>query len=83
MTVKYSEIVWVSIFRYTLKLMVDKASLGPIENFKELANYLREYERDWYIGLVSEEQWKEAVLGEKPCLFSLGYESSMVSHFHE
>lgn len=64
-------------FRYTLKLMVDKASLGPIEDFKELTNYLREYERDWYIGLVSEEQWKEAVLGEKPCLFSLGYESSM------
>ena len=70
-------------FRYTLKLMVDKASLGPIEDFKELTNYLREYERDWYIGLVSEEQWKEAILGEKPCLFSLGYESSMVSHFHE
>ncbi|XP_038192246.1 pecanex-like protein 4 isoform X2 [Arvicola amphibius] len=64
-------------FRYTLKLMVDKASLGPIEDFKELTNYLREYERDWYIGLVSEEQWKEAILGEKPCLFSLGYESSM------
>ncbi|CAO2586562.1 Pecanex-like protein 4 [Lemmus lemmus] len=64
-------------FRYTLKLMVDKASLGPIEDFKELTNYLKEYERDWYIGLVSEQQWKEAILGEKPCLFSLGYESTM------
>lgn len=64
-------------FRYTLKLMVDKASLGPIEDFKELTNFLREYERDWYIGLVSEEQWKEAILEEKPCLFCLGYESSM------
>lgn len=64
-------------FRYTLKLMVDKASLGPIEGFKELTNCLREYERDWYIGLVSEEQWKEAILEEKPCLFCLGYESSM------
>ncbi|XP_051003323.1 pecanex-like protein 4 [Acomys russatus] len=64
-------------FRYTLKLMVDKASLGPIEDFKELNNCLREYERAWYIGLVSEEQWKEAILEEKPCLFSLGYESSM------
>ncbi|XP_021034644.1 pecanex-like protein 4 [Mus caroli] len=64
-------------FRYTLKLMVDKASLGPIEDFKELTNCLREYERDWYIGLVSEEQWKRAILEEKPCLFCLGYESSM------
>ncbi|KAL1790067.1 pecanex 4 isoform X1 [Sigmodon hispidus] len=64
-------------FRYTLKLMVDKASLGPIEDFKELTSYLQEYERDWYIGLVSEEQWKEAILEEKPCLFSLGYESTM------
>lgn len=63
-------------FRYTLKLMVDKASLGPTEDFKELADCLREYERDWYIGLASEEQWKEAILEEKPCLFSLGYESS-------
>lgn len=57
--------------------MVDKASLGPIEDFKELTNCLREYERDWYIGLVSEEQWKRAILEEKPCLFCLGYESSM------
>lgn len=64
-------------FRYTLKLMVDKASLGPIEDFEELMDCLREYERDWYIGLVTEEQWKEAILEEKPCLFSLGYESSM------
>ncbi|CAH6840904.1 Pcnx4 [Phodopus roborovskii] len=64
-------------FRYTLKLMVDKASLGPIEDFEELTNCLREYERSWYIGLVSEDQWKEAILEEKPCLFSLGYESSM------
>ncbi|XP_076406979.1 pecanex-like protein 4 isoform X4 [Peromyscus maniculatus bairdii] len=64
-------------FRYTLKLMVDKASLGPVEDFEELMDCLREYERDWYIGLVTEEQWKEAILEEKPCLFSLGYESSM------
>ncbi|XP_003512061.1 pecanex-like protein 4 [Cricetulus griseus] len=64
-------------FRYTLKLMVDKASLGPIEDFKELTSCLREYESNWYIGLVSEDQWKKAILEEKPCLFSLGYESSM------
>ncbi|XP_006144883.1 pecanex-like protein 4 isoform X2 [Tupaia chinensis] len=64
-------------FRYTLKLMIDKASLGPIEDFKELTNFLEEYESDWYIGLVSDEKWKEAILQEKPYLFSLGYDTNM------
>ncbi|KAM9645514.1 pecanex-like protein 4 isoform 3-T7 [Trichechus inunguis] len=64
-------------FRYTLKLMIDKASLSPIEDFKELSNCLEEYESDWYIGLVSDEKWKEAVLQEKPYLFSLGYDPNM------
>lgn len=64
-------------FRYTLKLMIDKASLGPIQDFKELINYLEEYESDWYIGLVSEEKWKEAILQEKPYLFSMGYDPHM------
>nr|XP_055159606.1 pecanex-like protein 4 isoform X2 [Nyctereutes procyonoides] len=64
-------------FRYTLKLMIDKASLGSLEDFKELTNCLEEYETDWYIGLVSDEKWKEAVLQEKPYLFSLGYDPNM------
>ncbi|XP_012641133.2 pecanex-like protein 4 isoform X1 [Microcebus murinus] len=64
-------------FRYTLKLMIDKASLGPIEDFKELISFLEEYESDWYIGLISDEKWKEAILQEKPYLFSLGYDSNM------
>uniref|UniRef100_A0A8C0CSC6 Pecanex-like protein n=1 Tax=Balaenoptera musculus TaxID=9771 RepID=A0A8C0CSC6_BALMU len=64
-------------FRYTLKLMIDKVSLGPIEDFKELTNCLEEYESDWYIGLVSDEKWKEAILQEKPYLFSLGYDPNM------
>lgn len=58
--------------------MIDKASLGPIQDFKELMNYLKEYESDWYIGLVSEERWKGAILQEKPYLFSLGYDPNMV-----
>ncbi|XP_064367986.1 pecanex-like protein 4 isoform X2 [Dromaius novaehollandiae] len=64
-------------FRYTFKLMVDKASLGPVENFKELINYLEEYENDWYIGLVSDHEWQQAVLQEKPYLFSLGHDPNM------
>ncbi|XP_054256490.1 pecanex-like protein 4 [Indicator indicator] len=64
-------------FRYTFKLMIDKASLGPVENFKELVNYLEEYENDWYIGLVSDLEWQQAVLQEKPYLFSLGHDPNM------
>ncbi|XP_075470930.1 pecanex-like protein 4 [Ascaphus truei] len=64
-------------FRYTFKLMVDKASLGPLEDFKELLNYLEEYDNDWYIGLVSDADWQQAVLQEKPYLFSLGHDPNM------
>ncbi|XP_026525962.1 pecanex-like protein 4 [Notechis scutatus] len=64
-------------FRYTVKLMVDKASLGPAEDFQELLNYLEEYENDWYIGLVSEKEWPQAVLQETPYLFSLGHDPNM------
>ncbi|XP_041070900.1 pecanex-like protein 4 [Carcharodon carcharias] len=67
-------------FRYTFKLMFDKASLGPVENFVELVNYLEEYERDWFIGMVSEPQWQQAVLQEKPYLFSLGYDPSLSTY---
>lgn len=59
--------------------MVDKASLGPVEDFKELINYLEEYDNDWYIGLVSDSEWQQAVLQEKPYLFSLGHDPNMVS----
>ncbi|XP_069772406.1 pecanex-like protein 4 [Narcine bancroftii] len=64
-------------FRYTFKLMFDQASLGPVENFAELVNYLEEYDRNWFIGMVSEPLWQQAVLQEKPYLFSLGYDPSL------
>uniref|UniRef100_A0A2D4MZN1 Pecanex-like protein n=6 Tax=Micrurus TaxID=8634 RepID=A0A2D4MZN1_9SAUR len=57
--------------------MVDKASLGPVEDFQELLKYLEEYENDWYIGLVSEKEWPQAVLQETPYLFSLGHDPNM------
>lgn len=64
-------------FRYTFKLMFDKACLGPVENFAELVSYLEEYDKNWFIGMVSEPQWQQAVLQEKPYLFSLGYDPSL------
>lgn len=58
--------------------MFDKASLGLVEDFSELANYLEEYERDWYIGRASDARWQQAVLQKKPYLFSLGHDPTMV-----
>ncbi|XP_007657724.2 pecanex-like protein 4 [Ornithorhynchus anatinus] len=64
-------------FRYAFKLMLDKASLGPVEDFRELAGYLEEYERAWYIGLVSDREWQQAISQEKPFLFALGHDPNM------
>lgn len=50
-----------------------------MESLEELFNTLEEYERDWYIGLVTEKGWHDSVLQEKPFLFSLGHDLAMVS----
>lgn len=50
-----------------------------MESLEELFSTLEEYERDWYIGLVTEKGWHDSVLQEKPFLFSLGHDLAMVS----
>lgn len=64
-------------FRFSFKLLFDQASLGPMESPEELFSTLEEYERDWYIGLVTEKGWHDSVLHEKPFLFSLGHDLAM------
>ncbi|KAK2891789.1 pecanex-like protein 4 [Channa argus] len=64
-------------FRFSFKLLYDQASLGPMESAEELFSTLEEYERDWYIGLVTEKGWHDSVLQEKPFLFSLGQDLAM------
>ncbi|XP_077476276.1 pecanex-like protein 4 [Stigmatopora argus] len=64
-------------FRFSFKLLFDQASLGPMESPEEMFIALEEYEKDWYIGLVSEKGWHDSVLQEKPFLFSLGHDLSM------
>ncbi|XP_037097503.1 pecanex-like protein 4 [Syngnathus acus] len=64
-------------FRFSFKLLFDQASLGPMESPEDMFSALEEYERDWYIGLVSEKGWHDSVLQEKPFLFSLGHDLSM------
>ncbi|KAF3701208.1 Pecanex-like protein 4 Hepatitis C virus F protein-binding protein 2 [Channa argus] len=65
-------------FRFSFKLLYDQASLGPMESAEELFSTLEEYERDWYIGLVTEKGWHDSVLQEKPFLFSLGQDLAML-----
>ncbi|XP_066550869.1 pecanex-like protein 4 [Amia ocellicauda] len=64
-------------FRFSFKLLFDQASLGPLEGPEELLGWLEECERDWYVGLVSDSGWQDAVLQEKPFLFSLGHDLTM------
>ncbi|XP_070836020.1 pecanex-like protein 4 [Chaetodon trifascialis] len=64
-------------FRFSFKLLFDQASLGPMESPEELFSTLEEYEKDWYIGLVTEKGWHDSVLQEKPFLFSLGHDLAM------
>ncbi|XP_070577011.1 pecanex-like protein 4 [Ptychodera flava] len=62
-------------YRYGFKLAYDQAVLGEIESHEELAEYLQEYENDWYIGCEKDEAWSTAVLQGKTSLFSLVYDA--------
>ena len=50
-----------------------------METLEELFSTLEEYDRDWYIGLVAERGWQDSILQEKPFLFSLGHDLTMVT----
>lgn len=61
-----------------MKLMYDEVSLGEVDDFSELAEYLESYSTDYFIGLESEKGWEEAVLRQVPHLFSLGRDPEKV-----
>lgn len=58
--------------------MYDEVSLGEVDDFSELAEYLESYSTDYFIGLESEEGWEEAVVMQIPHLFSLGRDPEKV-----
>lgn len=64
-------------FRYSVKLLVDQASLGPVESLEELYTTLQDYHDNWFIGLVTDRSWQDSVVQEKPFLFSLGHDLTM------
>ena len=59
--------------------MYDEASLGECESSSELVEYLQQYDQEQFVGPDTEPGWKEAVLAEKPTLFSLGRDTEQVS----
>ncbi len=67
--------------RYSVKLLVDQASLGPVESLDELYTTLQDYHDNWFIGLVTDRSWQDSVAQEKPFLFSLGHDLTMVNTF--
>uniref|UniRef100_A0A8C2F4X7 Pecanex-like protein n=1 Tax=Cyprinus carpio TaxID=7962 RepID=A0A8C2F4X7_CYPCA len=64
-------------FRYSVKLLVDQASLGPVESLDELYTTLQNYLDNWFIGLVTDRSWQDSVAQEKPFLFSLVLDHTM------
>ena len=59
--------------------MYDEAVLGPIADFEEFAEYLRDYEENWHMGNDHDMHWINAVLNGVPSLLSVGYDKDNVS----
>jgi len=59
-------------YRYAFKLTYDEAVLGEVTSEDELAEYMTEYDRDWYLGTETDHDWQLSIMNEKPFLFSLG-----------
>ena len=53
--------------------------LGPVDDHLELEATLKDYEEDWFIGIENKPGWNEAILQEKPNLFTIGYDADKVS----
>ena len=59
-------------------MMLDQVLMGEATTPGEFEEYLVEFDRDWYIGLEKEEDWKSSVLNSVPNLFSLGHNKAQV-----
>lgn len=56
----------------------DEAVLGEVTSEDELAEYMTEYDRDWYLGTETDHDWQLSIIQEKPFLFSLGRDKGKV-----
>ena len=44
----------------------------------ELLDTLNDYEGNWFIGIENKPSWNEAILQEKPNLFTINYDADKV-----
>ncbi|KAK6181580.1 hypothetical protein SNE40_009406 [Patella caerulea] len=65
----------IKAFRYGFKLMIDHMIMGDISSHEELTEYLQDYDDNWYIGLETEDDWRNGIVDNKHNLFSLGHNS--------
>ena len=54
---------------------------GQVSSEDELAEYLTEYDRDWYFGTETDHDWQVSIMNEKPFLFSLGRDKGKVGYY--
>ena len=54
--------------------------LAPFSSHQELSDGLTDLDENWYLGLESDPGWEEAVLAEKPHLFSVAVFDNETSH---
>ena len=59
--------------------MYDEACLGDVNGWKELLDYLEDYDKNWCIARETEDVWTDAILANTPHLFSIGHDDQMVS----
>lgn len=60
-------------YRYGFKMMLDQILIGEANSHEEVQEYFEEYDKDWYIGTETDDEWKSAVLSSRKQVFSLGH----------
>ena len=55
--------------------------VGEVTSEDEVAEYMTEYDRDWYLGTDRDHDWQLSITNEKPFLFSLGRDKGKVGCF--
>ena len=71
----------VDFCRYAFKLSYDEAVLGEVTSEDKLAEYMTEYDRDWYLSTDTDHHWQLSIMKEKPSLLSLGRDKDKVAYF--
>ena len=58
-------------FRYAVKIGIDKAVLGAMDDNEELMETIEAVHQNWFVGLETDPEWASSVRSEVPHLFCL------------